>query len=169
MKTLLLCFFLLAPLSAQCSRGNHPPGVFSVLGAGPGCNEIDGTGTTTWFSMWSVPRQAGGPVSFSYLGTPSAGNRPAFAVGFLVLSVNASVPGIRVPRTADPNCLWNVSLDVVLPELVPLLPGCQVRQLLTLPPLPGLVGAAFFAQTWAQDLTNNKSMVTNPLLVVVQP
>lgn len=169
MKNLLLSLLFLSPIAAQCSRGNHPTGVSSVLGAGSGCNEIDGTGTTTWFSMFSVPSASGGAMSFSYLGTPSAGTRPAFAVGYLALSTAIAVPGIQVPQTLDPGCLWHVPFDLLFPELVPLQPGCQVRLLLILPPILGLAGLQFFAQVWAQDLTNNKSMVTNPIRVTVQP
>ena len=169
MKYLLLFLCLLAPVSAQCVRGIHPIGVSSVVGTTRGCNEIDGTGTTTWFSMFSVPSERGGPMSFSYLGTPSAGSRPAFAVGFLAISGSVAVPGISVPRTVDPGCVWHVPFDLVIPELVPLVPGCQVRQLLTLPPLPGLAGLQFFVQVWAQDLTVGRSMTTNPIRVVVQP
>jgi hypothetical protein len=171
MKMLLLPALLsalLTPLPAQCVRGVHPIGVTSVLGATSGCNEIDGTGRTTWFSMFAVPSERGGSVSFSYRDTPSAGVRPAFAVGYLSISGAVAVPGIRVPRTTDGGCLWHVPFDLLIPELVPLWPGCQVRQLGNLPPLPGLAGLVFYAQVWAQDLTNGKAMVTNPIRVTVQ-
>jgi hypothetical protein len=148
--------------------GIHPIGVSNVFQATPGCNEIDGTGRRVWASMFRVPSESGGPVSFSWLNTPSAGPRPQFAVGYTVISTSVAVPGIRVPGMAL-GCDFHVPLDVLIPVLVPLRPGCHVALVGMLPPIPGLRGFRFYAQTWARDLTVNRDLVTNTIEITVQP
>jgi hypothetical protein len=174
-KTGLLSLFILlmailsglaVGLPGQCQRGRHPVGVGSVAGTGPGCQEIDGTGIRTWFSMFVAPSERGGFLTFSYLDPPSAGFRPAFAFGYTVISTAVSGPGVQVPGMG-PGCLFHVPFDVLLPARVPLLPGCQT-QAWVLPPFPGLAGFQFFAQTWVTDLTVARDMVTNVIQVTVQ-
>lgn len=166
---LLALALLLGSLPAQCLRGTHPAGISSVPGTTIGCQEIDGTGMLTWASMLVAPSERGGPMTFTYLDPPSAGPRPAFALGVLVLSPAVAVPGVRVPRTLGAGCTFHVPLDVVIQVLVPLRPGCQAVQALFLPPLPGLAGFSLYAQTWAQDLTVARSLVTNPIRLTFQP
>lgn len=165
MRATFACALLAVAARGQCS--GHPVGVTDVVGT-VACNEVDGTNVLPFFSMFSVPSERGGPVSFSYNHTPSVGVRPAYAVGWIALSTAPYLPGVPVYGMAT-RCRFYVPPDVLVPVLVPLATGCHVVYLGLLPPLPGLAGRVLFAQTWAQDLTVNRSMTTRAIRVVVQP
>lgn len=165
MRAILACALLTVAAYGQCTA--HPVGVTDVVGT-VACNEIDGTNVLPFFSMFSVPSERGGPVSFSYNRTPSAGVRPAYAVGWVALSTVPYLPGVSIYGMA-PQCRFYVPPDVLIPVLVPLATGCHVVYFGLLPPMPGLAGKVFFAQTWAQDLTVRRSMTTRAIRIVAQP
>lgn len=170
MKRILISSLLAALVvgaRAQCGR-THPRGVNSPAGGTMGCNEVDGTSTLTWFTMPAPPSAGGGPLNFRFVDPPSAGSRPPFAYGYIVVSLSYATPGILVPGTSSPTCRLQVAQDLAFPLALPLLPGCHDVNVGTLPPNVWMAGRQLWAQTWAIDLTNNGVLVTNTIAIVVQ-
>jgi hypothetical protein len=153
---------------AQCVRFTHPPGVTRVMGTTPGCDEIAHEGQSFWFSLLRAPR-VGQTLDFTFLDTPSYEGWSQ-GLGYVTISNAFRLPGVRVPRTAGPLCVWHVFADTWCEFPIPLRPGCHVRSLYEVPNDPRLIGLMFFAQAYAVvPEAQIRIAVGNTIAVVVQP